>query len=299
MCMLLLTGCVCKHDQWEEASCEQPRTCEKCGQTEGSALSHVWFAATCDMPMTCQNCDATKGEALGHDWVDACCTEAKHCSRCKITEGEALGHHWLDATTEQPKTCSICGETEGERIITDPRFTTASAKPLLGRWKYTFHIPAKYLELLGLNGPLNFSWVLSFGDAGDASMSIYFDEDDTLSDAAIERLAKNMYYDYLAEGMDEEEARAAIIAKYGVDADSHVRILLDSISINESPLSDLFSRLEFDGVYYVEDDVLYRGLHWDGQMMVEPYILDGDTLLLENHSKILGKKILFTRATEE
>lgn len=299
MCAVLLTGCFCKHDQWKEASCQVPRTCETCGRTEGTVADHIWFAATCEAPMTCQSCGGTEGAPLGHDLVEASCDQPKHCTRCSWTEGDELGHQWMDPTTEDPKTCSVCGKTEGDRIITDPRFTTASVKPLLGRWKYTFRVPAKYLEILGLEKPLNFSWVLYFGNAGDASMRIYFDEENAISDATIDQLAMNMYHDYLNQGMSEEEAREAIIAEYGVEADAHVRILLDSISINGSPLSKLLSHLDFDGVYYVKDNIVYRGLHWGAKMTEEPYTLNQNTLILHNYEMLLGQKIRFTRMSED
>ncbi len=36
-----LTGCACKHE-WVEATCTEPKTCSKCGETEGEALGHNW-----------------------------------------------------------------------------------------------------------------------------------------------------------------------------------------------------------------------------------------------------------------
>lgn len=39
MC-LLLAGCACKHD-WVEATCTEPKTCSKCGETEGEPLGHT------------------------------------------------------------------------------------------------------------------------------------------------------------------------------------------------------------------------------------------------------------------
>lgn len=135
----LLAACGCDH-QWEEADCndpqtcskcgategeelghdyqdpdcENPKTCSRCGKTKGDALGHTWADATCDSPKTCTVCAATEGEALGHTWLDATCTTPKTCSACAATEGEALGHAWVDATCTTPKTCSACAATEGE-----------------------------------------------------------------------------------------------------------------------------------------------------------------------------------------
>lgn len=37
--LYLLSGCSCDHE-WIEATCEEPKTCEKCDKTEGEALGH-------------------------------------------------------------------------------------------------------------------------------------------------------------------------------------------------------------------------------------------------------------------
>lgn len=139
--LCMLAGCECKHE-WAEATCTEPKTCSKCGETEGEALGHAWIDATCTEPMTCSVCGATEGDPAGHDWADATCTEPKTCtvcgetdgkalghdwmpadctnpktcSRCKDTEGQALGHKWEAATCIEPKTCSVCGETEGDPL---------------------------------------------------------------------------------------------------------------------------------------------------------------------------------------
>ena len=115
MVALLLTGCCLSH-KWADATCEEPKTCTKCGKTEGEALGHKWVDADCTKPKTCSVCGETEGEALGHEWVDADCTKPKTCSVCGETEGEALGHEWVDADCTKPKTCSVCGETEGEAL---------------------------------------------------------------------------------------------------------------------------------------------------------------------------------------
>lgn len=86
---VLLTGCGCQHE-WAEAACDTPKTCAKCGQTEG--------------------------EALGHTWVEATCAEAKHCELCGKTEGEPLQHTLTEANYQQPATCTVCGAEVGEPL---------------------------------------------------------------------------------------------------------------------------------------------------------------------------------------
>ena len=106
--------------------------CSSCGVSGGSqeqVCAHDWKAADCLNPKTCTKCGATEGEALGHniksyDAKEPTCTESglttgKTCSTC----GEVLlaqevvpatGHDWREANCLSPKTCSICGEVEGE-----------------------------------------------------------------------------------------------------------------------------------------------------------------------------------------
>ena len=101
---------------WTAATCDSPKACSVCGDTEGEELGHTWTDATCTTAKTCSVCSATEGEALGHTWTDATCTAPKTCSVCGATEGEALGHTWTNATCTAPKTCSVCGATEGEAL---------------------------------------------------------------------------------------------------------------------------------------------------------------------------------------
>ena len=62
----------CNHS-YKEATCTAPKTCSKCGATEGSAIGHSWSTATCTAPKTCATCKATEGEALPHAYKNASC----------------------------------------------------------------------------------------------------------------------------------------------------------------------------------------------------------------------------------
>jgi len=105
------------HDhEFEDATCETPKTCTICGYEEGEPAGHSFDPATCETPKTCTICGYEEGSALGHTWKDATCTAPKTCSVCGETEGEALGHTWTDATCTTPKTCSACGATEGDGL---------------------------------------------------------------------------------------------------------------------------------------------------------------------------------------
>lgn len=125
--MFALVGCGSNEDgrgrvgeahqhSWIEATCEEPKKCEECGEVEGEALGHDWLDATCTELEKCSRCGKEQGEALEHVWTEATCTEPRTCSVCGATEGEALGHSWVDATCTEAKKCSVCGETEGDPL---------------------------------------------------------------------------------------------------------------------------------------------------------------------------------------
>lgn len=75
---------------------------------------HAWVDADCDTPKTCSKCGATEGEALGHNWNAATCTTPKTCSVCNATEGEAAGHNYVNGA------CTVCGDIVTPAEPTDP-----------------------------------------------------------------------------------------------------------------------------------------------------------------------------------
>ncbi len=87
--MALISGCCLIHD-WEGATCTTPRTCNRCGETEGEASGHVWYEATCTNPRKCSICGETEGEALGHVLTEANYQEAAKCTACDEFVGEPL-----------------------------------------------------------------------------------------------------------------------------------------------------------------------------------------------------------------
>lgn len=154
---LLLTGCIFHKHEWAEATCEEPKTCVKCGETEGEPLGHDVIEATCTEPQTCARCGKTKGKPLGHDWEEATCTTPKTCKRCGETEGSPLEHDWAPATVDAPKTCRNCGETEGDPIpfeILDVSFLDSAG------WSY---IPNDHIAIAEYEDPANY-WHYEFYD---------------------------------------------------------------------------------------------------------------------------------------
>ena len=116
----------CTHN-WKEATCEAPKTCERCGKTEGEALGHSWKEATCETPKTCERCGKTEGEALGHSWKEATCETAKTCKRCGKVEGKAKGHTEVIDKKVEP-TCTQSGLTEGKHCSVCNKVLQAQTK---------------------------------------------------------------------------------------------------------------------------------------------------------------------------
>ena len=112
---LLLMLCGCGHEHvWKGATCTEPTTCTKCGETKGDPLGHKWEEASCEEPKHCIRCGITEGESLGgHKWEEATCTEPKTCSVCKKTEGDPLGHSVDSWSTVKKPTCTEKGTEEG------------------------------------------------------------------------------------------------------------------------------------------------------------------------------------------
>ena len=72
---------------WQDATCENPKTCLACGATEGKPLAdgHNWLAATCLAPETCEYCDLTRGEPIPHSYTNGFCV---YCDRYEPCGGK-------------------------------------------------------------------------------------------------------------------------------------------------------------------------------------------------------------------
>lgn len=291
-----LAGCSCEH-AWAEADCVMPKTCVKCNETEGAPLGHVWTAATCDTAKTCEVCAATEGEAKGHSWADATCTEAKHCTQCALVEGEIPGHKWLDATTEAPQTCEVCQLTEGERIITDPRFTTAAASELIGKWSYNLAMTAADLGYSDLDIAMDVSLIMEFGNSGVFKLYPAILDEAKARDFLLQITLEETYAEYAAQGISREAADAAVVAAMGITLEELCKTMVDQISITDL-LNSYFADFNTEFVYYVEDDTLYVADSWDDVFTSEVYALDGDKLTIYSLIADAGLTSPFVRLTE-
>lgn len=111
-------GAVVFHEHvWLDATCTEPRTCVKCGETEGEPNGHKWSGGNCITPEVCLIC-GKEGNKKDHKWTEATCTEPERCSVCgkENRESEPLGHKWVYPTTVTPWICERCGEQQGNPI---------------------------------------------------------------------------------------------------------------------------------------------------------------------------------------
>ena len=301
VCMMVLTGCFCQHEVWNEANCTTPKTCAECGETEGAPLGHSWISATCETPKTCEVCALTEGEAKGHSWVEATCETAKVCSDCHLTEGEALGHSWVEATTEAPKTCEVCALTEGERIVTDPRFTTADTIHLHGIWSSEFTLTGHQIGLTGYADPFaTVHFQIEFTNDGNLIVEANIIDVADLRENLVVLYTKEIYTQLAAEGMDKDDVDNFLKNQYGVNMDTYIRSI-----VTEEFVDQLVEQFRADtntqGVYYISNGILYAGDSWSATMTEEPYTLNDNLLVLANvnaafNDRGAGTDITFTRS---
>lgn len=63
--LLCLSFCSCKESTcehvWSEATCTEPKTCSRCGETSGNALGNTFDDTDTEHPATCSRCGASNG----------------------------------------------------------------------------------------------------------------------------------------------------------------------------------------------------------------------------------------------
>ena len=99
--------------------------CNKCGEQRTKtvpATGHNWDDATCNDAKTCKTCKITEGDPLGHDYsaevtLEATCLvdgiEKHTCARCSDSYETAISHigHTNEHQDSGEDICSVCGET--------------------------------------------------------------------------------------------------------------------------------------------------------------------------------------------
>ena len=117
----VLTACnaeepTCEH-AWVDATCESPKTCATCNETEGEALGHKGGLATCTEKAICATCNQPYGELKAHvaKADDNDCTTAVTCENCSyIFVPAAPSHTGGNATCTAKAECTRCGTAYGE-----------------------------------------------------------------------------------------------------------------------------------------------------------------------------------------
>lgn len=90
----LLAGCACEHE-WQASTCLAPRTCIRCGETQGKVRAHDWGSTACNAPEPCTVCGTMEGMELTHEWREDC----KICIHCGHDERPA-DDRFMDKLTE-------------------------------------------------------------------------------------------------------------------------------------------------------------------------------------------------------
>lgn len=318
VCILALPGCMCMH-RWEEATCSSPRLCTACGKTEGAPLGHNWAERTCETPKTCLSCGKTRGEALGHawteatclvpqtcshcgktqgvfgyhSWTDADCTSPRTCSVCGKEDGIPLGHSWVEATTELPKHCTVCRITEGNRILTDPRFTTASAQPLFGFWQSRLSVTGADVGYPDLTASLNCLVSLRLGDRGDMEVTVTALNMEEFKVSLNAYAVDVIYREFASRGLNKTAADVSIRTLYGMSVSQYA----DSI-IADMDIEGMIAAFNRTGVYYVADGKVYYSHSWEGKMDASSYTLADSRLTLHALAMAYGKTLTFDRDAE-
>lgn len=138
----------CPHE-WLNATCEEPRTCALCGQTDGSSLGHSWSFQGCESPEVCTRC-GTFGDIPGHNLTEASYDEPSYCVNCGEVFGNVKGYvgdAWLYWTSETIDTESING-VSGRPAVAE------LYEPIIGCRKLTINLSVDLREgnVIGLWG---------------------------------------------------------------------------------------------------------------------------------------------------
>ena len=224
-------------------------------------------------------------------WIDATCTTSRICAECGEAEGVPLGHVWQPRTTEVPETCSRCAETRGERIITDPRFTTASTIDYYGTWKGTSSISGN-LIVEGLDATTPAEVTITLSNDSTLKLELKATEAEAFLKAAREFFHAQLEAE--AAGLTQFTFAEYMAIVYEMTPAEYVQKQLDILD-----LSTLTQGYTLDGVYYIDGDQFYIGLGWEADLNAFTFQREGDTLVLQGDITGLGQEITnLTRVAE-
>lgn len=306
LCLTLFTGCCLSHD-WTEADCVTPKTCAKCGETEGEALEHTWQDTTCAAPKTCTKCGETEGEPLEHTWEDATCTAPKTCTVCNGTEGEAPGHdftYWYLPTTisnptEMWRFCRVCDEQEKVPIDYD----VMTADFFQGSWQGIAMRTDKPNSLVSLDD-INMECSCVFLEDGSYMQIITGSDGSTVrrygnykGEASIKGVLDTFIAEYYisATGIDGESYVFFSGEQYVKQGTNHLHYMANLIpgdgenyhviyTRNGQPSSEEIAEIRAN-VLQISDVVgtWYREYEYNGKWMESTFIVNEDGTFINEH----------------
>lgn len=251
---VLMSACVCKHE-WIDATCEEPKTCGKCGKTEGEALGHTWVEATCTEAKKCSVCGKTEGEALGHTWVEATCTEAKKCSVCGQTEGEALGHQVEKWNVVKEATCSEEGEENGQCTVCGQTITQTVAK--------VEHKPGDWEVTKEASGNAKGERAKKCTVCGEVLETEEYELSEEEKEQAFKDSCKKYSYDEIARDPDSYYLKPCVftgkvmqVMEDGDDSALRVNVTKTKYSYDDTIYVYYFSSVKKDNKRILEDDII-------------------------------------------
>ena len=116
VCAVVLSGCGCKH-VWAEATCEVPKTCIECGETEGEAPGHTATAPVDEIDAyrliesTTVYCETCSGILAREEKQITTMARGLHML-CSAEEYTARMADWLKKVSEETMTIELL-EQEG------------------------------------------------------------------------------------------------------------------------------------------------------------------------------------------
>ena len=137
----------------------------------GCSHEHSWTSASCYSPKTCVKCGETEGDIRGHRWIDATCEKAKYCKDCGLTAGYPLNHTWVGGSYNSPQICKNCDKMK-------PLDTPKNGQVFIGKTLYcnsqiTITTNSKescYIKLKGSSGVDVFSFFVRAGSTVTVSV---------------------------------------------------------------------------------------------------------------------------------
>lgn len=279
--LLTLTACGCKHE-WNSATCDTPKTCVKCGETDGTAPGHSWLQAGCIGSQSCTKCGISQGEPLGHDWQAANCTVAEKCSRCKETRGSALGHRWEDSVTDASRNCVVCGYFEENR---DPRFSAEEIKSLRGQWCHETTFQGTWFSMDKTYDGLACTLILELDSVGNGTLRAEFPDEKAFMKVYKRQFIKDTYAEFRYEGLTKEETDLVMDRLYGMTMDQYAATEIENMTQEE-----IYGEFSRNLAYYADNGDLYFSENWNAEFIMGQFSQKSNVLTL--HHPLLGDEPL-------